>query len=91
LNWLLKLAIALVPTILDWGLKNSAKIVGSIGNFFKSFFENRKTKKEERKVGERKLTRSEITKKIEEATAKGDHEELKKLHVALHLLDNSHK
>lgn len=79
----------MAPAIMDWVLKNSGKIVGAIGNFFKTLFENRKTKKEEKEKNERKISRGQLIKQIEEAEEKEDHEELKRLHIALHVLDST--
>jgi len=80
MNFLAKILTALVPTLLDWLVKNASKLFGGI-------LRSLKYKKKERETTKRKTKRDELVREIEIATEKNDHERLKELHIALHVLD----
>jgi ABC-type anion transport system duplicated permease subunit len=83
LSVLLKAIIpAVLPTFLSWFAKQSGAWAKSIVNYFK----DRSARKS---VKTKKAVRENIIKRIEIATEKEDHEELEKLHVALHIVDST--
>ena len=73
MNFLKQLLVALAPTVLDWGLKQSKILIHELVQWIKY-------SKKERKIIKRKLKREEITRQIDIATEKGDDEEIKRLY-----------
>lgn len=73
---------SLFDSFFEWAGKN-------VGKGLKKLKDSVYISSLEREVEARKLKRDSLVRAIEIAQEKGDHEELKKLYVALHLLDNS--
>ena len=82
MKWLLELSKALAPIVLNWLVKKVPEII-------RGYLGPKKVKLERKKMLKRKEFRDKITRQIEIATEKGDHEEVKRLHIALHVFDTT--
>ena len=72
---------AVLPTFLSWVSSQAGAWGKSIVNYFKK-------NKGRKNLQARKVMRENIVKRIEIAIEKEDHDELEKLHVALHIVDS---
>ena len=80
-GWLTKLLVALAPTLLNWASSKLAEL-------FTAASDNISTRVEENKKEKRKKKRNELERKLELAKERKDKDEIKRLSVALHLLDS---
>jgi len=72
---------SLFDSFLEWAGKN-------IGKGVKSLKDSIYLSSLEREIEARRLRRDSLVRRIEIAQEKGDHEEVKRLYIALHLLDS---
>lgn len=80
-SWFAKILISLAPTVLDWLSNKIADIAVRISDSITTAVEENKKEK-------RKEKRNELARKLEIARENNDREEIKRLSVALHMLDS---
>jgi len=79
--WLTKILVSLAPTVLDWLSSKIAEIAKKVSDEIT-------TAVEEKKKDKRKKKRNELARKLEIAKENNDREEIKRLSIALHMLDS---
>lgn len=78
--WLVKIVTALAPTLLNWLSSKIADWVGGVSDQISNEVEERKLKAKQKK-------REDLTRQLEIAKEKGDVNEIKRLSIAIHLLN----